>query len=138
MARVREKPALSLAVRRFFAYLEKLSAYNRVVDEYEIACKQRADSRRRALTGRIGIRAGGQRFYARADGSAHNTIERARAEEEAARHSEQQAHVRSLQAWVIAAQQAARVAALTGDPVEGQAIYASCAAATSGKSRTGR
>ena len=54
-------------------------------------------------------------------------IERARAEEEAARHSEQQAHVRSLQARVIAAQQAARVAALPGDPVEGQAIYASCA-----------
>ena len=37
-------------------------------------------------------------------------IERARAKEEAARHSEQQAHVRSLQARVIAAQQVARVA----------------------------
>ena len=54
-------------------------------------------------------------------------IEQARAAAEAVRHSEQQARVQALRARVTAAERAARVAALPGDPTQGKAIYASCA-----------
>ena len=65
-------------------------------------------------------------------------IEQARAAAEAVRHSEQQARVQALRARVTAAERAARVAALPGDPTQGKAATRPVRTATAGAARARR